>query len=444
MFTKTIDTKTWSDEIITFDELVNQVKNNPNKDLILKARKLGKVSNRKEYDRIKLSIPCILPHVITTGLKGSTITSFTNYLYYDIDGFETIDILNDTIDRLVKEFPISFIQKSFGGMGISFLIKIETDFEINQDTFIDLYKYVRLMLIDKDFNIDTSAGGSVRRMVISYDDNPYVNKNSLLKINLNDFKEVKTNQKNINNNVITLNVHLKLIPYKDLKIKTKLQYEPKEEIEICDKETYTIIVPSIITDGRKHKTYIRLINALYFINNKITKEEVFSFLYYINEAQAISMDRGELSWIVNRVASNIEATGEILIKPRIKKIHFNKNLNIKTKDKQSMGRKISAQLQSNKTINDIRNAIDILILRNEVVTHKAIASLIGKSTKTVSRQLKNEKVDIELLAKELIDEAKEKIYDESIDKINDIISADEFFNEDLYDSIKNADDAYKN
>ena len=109
MFNKLKTLRKFNKEIITIQQLQDIVKNNPQKEYIEYVRGLEYKS--PEYNKSKVNINCIMPHGIFNGIGNDNLISFTNYLYYDIDGIDTKEELNDTIKRLCDTLPISFLQK---------------------------------------------------------------------------------------------------------------------------------------------------------------------------------------------------------------------------------------------------------------------------------------------------------------------------------------------
>jgi hypothetical protein len=422
MFSKLNSVKQFSNEKITIQQLVDIVKNNPQQELIKQIRSVEKKS--KEYNNFKLKVNCITPHTIQKGLKSDDILSLSGYLYYDIDNFDTINELDDTINRLNDTFPISFICKSVGGLGISLLIKIDdTNFTLDDTNFILVYQYVRSLLIDKNFNIDMYAGGISRKMNISSDNDCIFNDKVSLgidKVSLILFDVLRSsgnNKKLIERIQLPPNdTFLELIPYTELMTKIKLQTIYNKTITgkyvIEDMDYYCIITPKNIPDGSKHKTYIRIINGLYMLNGNITRQQIYSYLFYINNLQTHKMDNYKLSSLVTWLCNEIETTGEIRIKPRVKKIHFNEN--ITKKEKQSMGAKLTATQKTNATIKKIEDARMELVKKNIPPTQKLVCEITNLSIATVKRNWNKQIVDInEVLTtkEEIIETIKEKTTD---------------------------------
>lgn len=410
MFSKLKNYKKFNNEVITIEQLKDIVMNNPQKSLIEYARGLEYKSN--EYNKQKSFINCIMPHGIFSGLTNDDLVSFSNYLYYDIDGIDTEIELNDTIKRLCDNFPISFLQKSISNKGFHFLIKIDDIILEPNDTllFNNVYLYVRELLIKKGFNIDMAANGLARKMILSYDKECIFNNKVSLgidKVSLNNFIKLrdvdvfKKNTKTKRIESITPNdTFFTLIPIKELLEQIHIQTQYTKEIEgdyvIEDIEHYTILLPEKIMDGNKHKLYTRIVNALYYINNNITKQQVLSYLFYVNNRALPPMDNKYLYNFISRLCNYIEETGEIRIKPRIKRIHFNKDSNLTKKQKQIMGAKLNGQLRTNKTREIIQNAKYELGVRNIKITQKEVAKFTGLGIATVKRNWTKEKEEIKI------------------------------------------------
>ncbi len=405
MFTKLPTYTKYSKEVITIQQLHNLVKNNPQKDRIEYLRTL--VYKSTEYKQVKKELSCIMPHGTFNYLCKDDINKLSGYLYYDIDGIDNIDELNDTISTLIDTFPISYLHKSVSNKGLHFLVKYDVSFftpnvsisELNV-LFSHLQNYVFGIIKDKGFNLDSGAKNLERKMIISSDEDAYLNNNVSFSIdnvlfnnfilnNSNTIKIVKGKNKSTSKLDITPNVSFSIIPINELnrQIKTQTQYvkEIKGDYVIEDMEYYTILIPEFIKDGTKHRLYVRIVNALYFINGSITREQVLSYLFYINNRASPPMDSNELFRFINNLCNHIETTGEIKLKPRIKKIHFNKNSNLDKKQKQSMGAQITGKSKNNNTIKKIMDARIKLLETNQKDTRVNVAKLTGLSLKTVQR-----------------------------------------------------------
>jgi len=433
MFSKLKTLKLFTSEIVNIKQLVKLVTNNQQKELIDKIRSVEYKS--KEYNNLKLKVSCITPHGIFNSLCNSGLINLSGYLYYDIDGFNNEDELNDTKRRLIDTNIVSFICKSVGGKGLSFLIKYDTKLILN-DTFDDFYKYVRDILIDKGFNIDISAGGLVRKMIISGDNDVYFNDKvsfSIDKVSFQTYKQQLRQVKKIKIKEIEqygLNdTFLEIIPFnellKQIKIETLYTKEIDGDFVIEDMSYYRILIPKVIKDGTKHKLYIRVINALHYINNDITPQQVYSYLAYINYSANPPMNLYKLQSLVNWLCDTIQKTGEIMIKPRIKRLHFNKDSKLTKKQKQDMGGQLGAKIRNNKTLKLIEEARMECAKRNETPTQKRIVELTGLGIATVKRNWNkeyNKLTDISIKHEDNDEKQLEIDY-----KLSQIIDEDEWF-----------------
>ena len=433
MFSKLKTLKKITNQVISIDELVQIVKSNPQKELISNIRNVEYKST--EYNNLKLGVNCITPHGTFNSLSNDGLVNLSGYLYYDIDGFDTENQLNDTKNKLIDTGMVSFICKSVGGRGLSFLIKYDTKLVPN-DTFIDFYKNVRSMLIDLGFKIDYGASGLVRKMIISSDDNVYYNNkvsfSSILYPSIlsrhndtnKDLRKLKVPQKRKEESIELNDTFFELIPIKELlqqiKVETKYTKDIEGDFIVEDMEYYYISLPERIMDGTKHKLYTRIVNALYYINNNITKQQVLSYLFYVNNRALPSMDSKYLYNFISRLCDNIENIGEIKIKPRIKRIHFNKNINLTKKQKQIMAAKINGTLRTNRTREIIQKAKHELGIRNMKITQKEVAEHTGLSIATVKRNWTSEKKEIKIDTPQIINESDIKLPE---------INENEFFNE---------------
>jgi hypothetical protein len=387
----------FSNESISIDALIEIVKNNPQKDLITQLRSIEYKS--KDFISLKEKLSCITPHGLFSKIQNNGLIALSGYLYYDIDNFDTIKELDDTINKLINNYPIAFLQKSVSNKGFHFLIKYDTNIIAN-DTFSDLHRYVGSLLIKSGFNIDKNATGLVRRMIVSYDQGIYVNKMSILNIDLKAFKDFKESRKlEVSHKINKIKIitprdtfNFDIIPLDILltQIKIKTEYSKTINGDWCIDEidSYHIIVPKTIKDGEKRKLYIRIINALYYLNSDITRQQIISYVYYINKHASPQMTFKELLKLTNYVCNTIETNGEVKINTRKKKIHFNKESNLSTKQKQSMAAKINAQLRKQKTMNEIKSAREELLKNNELETQKKVCDLTGFGIATIKRYWK--------------------------------------------------------
>jgi hypothetical protein len=245
----------------------------------------------------------------------------------------------------------------------------------------------------------------IRKWIVSYDPAVIYNKNAEYVIDKEAFEKFTNDNntsviKKVTKTQLSCGVSegIDVIPFRELctVIKTESEYKGKitGDFVIEEMQYYKILYPRIITDGNKHRTYIRIINALYFLNEDITQHQVFSYLFYVNSMAHPKMDVWKLKKMVTNFCDSIERTGDVKVKTRTKVIHFNKQSTLSKKDKQSMGASINAALRVNKRIELIAKMKQQLIKKNIIPTQKLVANGLGISLSTVKRNWSKKKIEI--------------------------------------------------
>jgi hypothetical protein len=441
--------KRFSKKTISIQELVELVKNNPQGKLIEKIRSSEYHSD--EYNRLKTQVACITPHAIVKGLKNSDYLKSSGYLYFDIDGFNNEVDRKEVADRLIKNYSISFLCKSVGGLGISFLVKVGG---LDSDTFSGVYSYVRSIFINDGFNIDTGAGGILRKMIISSDDEVFYNEKVSFSINkvsltnhlreLRRSKQIKSSKRRRHiKETDTFLESIMLIERSDLNISTETIIET-QNYKIEKKDYYRIYIPKEIKDGTKHKLYTRVINALYYLNENITINEVYSFMFYINLDAHNRFNEFKLKSFCFNLCNAIKING-VRIKLGEKTIHLNKN-KYNSKMRETIGRKLNSRIRRNESVEKIEEARMYCASENIKPTQKKIQEITGLSIATVKRNWTKEITNIDEYIKEIekdhqneqdeaTSEEKEMIRD---NKIKDVIDEDDFWAD--WNPIKHTDE----
>jgi len=126
---------------------------------------------------------------------------------------------------------------------------------------------------------------------------------------------------------------------------------------------------------------------------------------------------------ITRLCDKIEENG-VKVKPRIKRIHFNKESNLTKKQKQIMAAKINGTLRTNRTIETIQNAKYELGIRNMKITQKEVVKYTGLSIATVKRNWTSQNKEIVVETPEIKPEIKPKVVKESI---LEVIEEEKFF-----------------
>lgn len=371
--------------IITIEQLVNLIKNHPNKKDILYLQSLE--YGCKEYQQKKKYLPAIKAHGSFSGLKVSEVIDFNKYFYFDIDN-------TDLEPKQIKEkYPfISLITKSVGGKGIFFLVKVDIDVDATNHTHI--HNFIGNMF---DLKLDANAKGITRNIIIpSYKD--VIWEDTTLSINTNELseyigkvnsvKKLKTRQEKEKEEEYGLNEPL----FSQLNFRTKYDKEISQFYNVEEMEWADIFIPPVIKDGTKHKLYAKLVNQIVYLNPNIKVEQVIGFISQINKDKGKPpMDQKRLIQIVRWTYNNIITTGEIKATTRTKKIHFKMSKQLTIKEKQVLAAKANGVLRTNSTIDKIQEATNILLNNNEKITNKRLAEITGLSIATIKRNKCKEK-----------------------------------------------------
>jgi len=411
-FSKLISIRKFSKQTINIQQLVCLIKDNPHKEHLLRLRAAAYGSD--EYSRLKARCECITPHGVFSGLKNSDLLSMSGYLFFDVDNIDNID---EQIE-IIKKLNPTLICVSPSNRGLHILFRVSG---MTKDNFLVVYKFVSNIINECGVVTDTGAGGLVRKMNISYDTDVFFDPNaefiidenafrlfkvsfSRLKVtNLNTDKQIKgLNISNISaaeeEGNITLNGTFFKTPLsiKELLSEIRMGTAYTEDIDgdfvIDEQETYRILIPHTINDGTKHRLYTRIVNALYWLNPGVTDHQVYSYIYWVNQRAQPPMNDYRLRQYLSFLINNIKENG-IMLKPRIKKIHFNKMSNLTTKQKQIMASKINGAMRTNKTIDLIQDTIVECARLGMKPTQKNVSDISGLSLRTVKRNWLKEKTD---------------------------------------------------
>jgi hypothetical protein len=185
----------------SLNDILNIIKDNPNKHNIIKARELGKNNpDKREYEtyqngkRVKVMrnfyehVKIRLTPCVTWGLnlgkddrrrKNEIKTEqLTGLIYYDIDDFSGTSL------EEVQEFltgnqlnEVVAVWKSFGGNGLGFIILVEDltpqNFKISWKFYEDRYRQAFKNIYGKDLNID-NLKDVTRINILSYDPDIFI------------------------------------------------------------------------------------------------------------------------------------------------------------------------------------------------------------------------------------------------------------------------------
>ena len=168
-------------------------------------------------------------------------------------------------------------------------------------------------------------------------------------------------------------------------------------VEFREEAVIEIYIPKVIIDGMKHKTYYVLIHQLYYLNQDVPLDYLYSMLFYVNNIYAKPrMEVKELSRFFTFVISKIIKTGKINVKSKKRWVHWNKeNKELTSQEKLKIAKVLTGAFERHTTINKIQEAKKQLELDGKKITNRAIAKLIEMDVSTVGKRIKDEPVDMD-------------------------------------------------
>jgi hypothetical protein len=406
--------------IIGLPDYVRKVKDNSLEQEYNLIRGL-RTSGNEEYKILKRQLPYITPSVLLKERKLSSpceiqenLIQFTGYFYFDIDVFPEQYSVYTYKDYIVKRYGhlVSFICLSSSLGGVSILIKVTN--EVTANNFHNLWDTIRLTIL-KDEEIDTNCQGIGRAMIQSHDKELYVNYDNCLTIDsiiVNKKKKgigpiVDSTYNKVNPHLLNIDNKqdpstFKYIEYNieevlaNIKTKTIVNVL-NPVVEFKEVEMVETYIPRVIVDGKKHKTYYVLLHQLYYLNQDIPIDYIYSYLFYINNVFAKPrMDVRELNRFFTHVIGRIKETGKINIKTKKRWIHWNlENRSLSSQEKGRIARELTSANTRKTNIEKIASAKIKLELTGRKVTQKAIAELTGLDPGTVSKRINDKPIDMD-------------------------------------------------
>ncbi len=163
-----------------------------------------------------------------------------------------------------------------------------------------------------------------------------------------------------------------------------------------------ISFPNPIKDGIKHKLYTGLIHKLVHLNSHLTVDEIFSWLYFLNEQFAEPpMEFRELQSLFNYVYQLTQKPDYSYKHGRLKSFHLQPNLKeLLPKQKCKIMNQLNGSKKSNDSKEKIKNAKHFLLSQGMDITQKAVAEVSGLSLRTVHTHFNSDPIDLKELVAE--------------------------------------------
>lgn len=366
-------------EQIDIYEFIDTVKSPDSytKSKILKARELKLHGMEKEYNKVKVSLPCYTLNFSFKGRKSNkNIDKATGVIYIDVDNETNIDLSNPLIFA-------SWHSLSRKGRGV--LVKVD---DLSISNFKDTYRDISKELGIKS---DIRASKATQYTVLSYDPNIYVNDNSTT-------WEVGKEVKNTPNTVTYLKKEKKVTT--EMGEKYEVKYDNLDDIDFNGKE-YMVFpnekgmvakawIPPIIKIGERNEVLSTLTYQLRALNVEMEFESFRQFIHNINLSRC---EEPLPDYEVDKIVWKIERTDilqPLLNTPR--RVVFNPEGNLSVKEKRAITNKITGSIRTSKTIKDLLRVVEKWDYETlGKLTQKKLAEQSGKNIKTVEKYYKDVK-----------------------------------------------------
>lgn len=337
----------------------------------------------KQYDDVKLTLPCLSINVRTKGGLGAKHIVGTNpLLYLDIDGVKKAELGSVKRD-VVKMFPsIALVWTSAGGSGLSMVMRVEGLDKSNMGRLKGYFKGVNIL----GYKFDSKCFSLARRTFISYDPDIYVNMGannfdwSLIPESINVIGAVQyNNQYNYN---IIYNYYTNRIRWDNVD-----EYiEGDEEVRFVPEGVGIIKVEGSwnVKSGNRNAWLFNNLVRVKYLNPHLSIKFLLDIANGMNNTiNENPMEESEVKQIVSNVFN-----GSYVPSPNVKrKILFNPDLNIPTKDKRSRCAKLIGAERTGKTLQKIRDAIEGY-QGDQKITAKLISAISGLEVNNVKRKWK--------------------------------------------------------
>jgi hypothetical protein len=401
------------DKSIDLPTLVTHIRFNPLVDNIQEIRTLRIEGEEKLYVKKKKECHYITPNCIVRHrrLKGKyfnyNFIQSSSYIYLDID-LSDISKVEEYKKYFIERYGhlVSLVCVSISGGGISILVKISEPIT-DMKRFYAIRSWIKNNVF-KDEDICTGSSGFGRAMYISYDPDVYVNyENELTLPPIECLEDIPVFEEDNSKDFLSFNgdeiSYFTPIPIKQVFEKLILSTRVEVVSPVIDFNPVPFVevsYPGKIKDGTKHKIYTLLIHRLVHLNPHLPPNYIFSFINYLNDtvAEEPKMSYRELKFVFSTNYQITQSEEYLFKNNKIKQFHFNP---LFKGNKSKIINEINGKIKTNKTIEKIQDAKDIIREQGKKPTQKEIARLIGMSKKTVQTHYHSMKVDLDELIRKI-------------------------------------------
>jgi hypothetical protein len=402
---------------IDFPSLVKLIKNNPEKLKIEKVRELRR--SGLDYSIPKSYLPYVTPNslVKVRKLKDAdyNLIAPSSYFYIDIDDYPNSQKLKD---RFIVEYGhlASLICISCSGGGISILFKVsnhlktEKDFQIARQYIVD-----NIIVGEKN---DENVKDLARAMFISSDPDLFYNYENEIEIPAILFKRKRKEDekclmesKKSHSDMIRIDCTPldSFIPTPIDEVLAQLIFETPVNVEnpVVDyKEVDYVEIrfKYLIKDTLKHKTFTSMLHKLIYLNPTADRQLLLSYLYHVNEGYTGNkkMALRELCGLFEIVYHGATIHGNSNVKPKSKRIHYNKDCDVNF-NKRKVSGKIRGAIQKNLTKLKIKAIIEEMEEKGLSLSKSSISRYSGIHRGTLGEHMGTDHIDVGILIKEIND-----------------------------------------
>jgi hypothetical protein len=377
---------------ITIQDLFERIRNNPQADIIERAREIGKETQekRKEYDRLKAKLNCVSINATYNKRKrNENLKELSGYVYVDIDG-QNFDINEFNSDPYVHASWYSISGKDVGAI-------IKTD-NYNENKFKGYWSEIANYFKDKyGIELDKQTSHVSRLNAISYDRNIYINNDSLIfSVDVEEeFKPEKPFE-----NIFEQSIGNRLIDPLTGKpdhqlinslLKTQLPDELYNLEEECTyiEDGYDVrnifIRLNSIKEGNRNRILLHVAYTIIYNMNDVNLNELTTALSSINTSRCQSKySFDELKKLADNVLKSYNPS---LVSTKKQKYWVNPYLELNKGEKISIINKMRGKHTKEKNFNKIINSIKNHPNLN-TITQKEVAELSGRSIRTIKNYWK--------------------------------------------------------
>jgi|688.fasta_scaffold119046_2 hypothetical protein len=427
--------------LISLSDLVQLIRNNPQRVLVEEIRQLRLQGKEKEVNFLKQNNLYFVNPNYNLDSTGQSVGS--GFIYLDID----------TVEGDIEKYRESFIEKyghlvsmvclSSSGRGLSILVPVNHSIN-NTSTFKRVYRYVASLFGATEF--DHAVGHLKSNWFLSGDENVYYNNSSpliiddliqdkdcdgiptLLEPDVNEvdsvldrlglvFSDQGGSRDNYKVNIIHRMNPSTINNSETEFIQVLSKYQLETNIELNDLVHFEgipyrkIFIRKVHPDGTKRKSYTKYIHDLLYLNPNMFESDLYLILYMINQLYARPrMDTKLLEYIVSSQFEVITNLPDYQYSGRTmnRLIHYQDRKLIPQKKRKSWSNKMRGFVQQHQTSQTIDGVQGYCVSHGIRCTKKFISDNTGLSISTIKRYLKKNGNQIEEQRKNL----EEQIYQE--------------------------------